>query len=222
MLTYSERFDQWNPANIAVATNATTAPDGASTAAKLSSTTGTWASFCQQSFAGSGTRVLSVFAKAAESSWIGAGGIGAAGELAWFNLSTGLPGAKDANVLSSSMEAFPDGWYRCSLVCDFQSYGGVIPVSGDNSINIAPVGDGIFIWGAQLEAGSFPTSYIPTTSSTVTRAADVASITGTNFSSWYNQSEGTVFVDTSAEMLLRYNFVPMVSSQFNNNRWRTT
>ena len=49
--------------------------------------------------------------------------------------------------------------------------------------------------GFQVEKGSFPTSYIPTSGSTVTRAADVASITGTNFSSWYNQSEGTVFAD---------------------------
>jgi hypothetical protein len=53
----------------------------------------------------------------------------------------------------------------------------------------------ISVWGAQVEEGSFPTSYIPTTGTIVTRAADVASITGTNFSSWYNQSEGTVFVD---------------------------
>ena len=52
----------------------------------------------------------------------------------------------------------------------------------------------ISVWGAQIEAGSFPTSYIPTTGSAVTRSPDIATIEGTNFSSWYNQSEGTVFV----------------------------
>lgn len=53
-------------------------------------------------------------------------------------------------------------------------------------------GSGIYAWGAQLELGSFPTSYIPTSGSTVTRSADTAQITGTNFSSWYNQNEGTI------------------------------
>jgi len=48
----------------------------------------------------------------------------------------------------------------------------------------------------QLELGSLPTSYIPTTASTVTRSNDFAWMIGTNFSSWYNQSEGTIIIST--------------------------
>jgi hypothetical protein len=56
----------------------------------------------------------------------------------------------------------------------------------------------ILIWGAQLEEGSFSTSYIPTSGSTVTRSPDLATIEGTNFTGgWYNQSEGTIFTDIS-------------------------
>ena len=50
-----------------------------------------------------------------------------------------------------------------------------------------------YLWGVQAEKGTFATSYIPTTNSTVTRAADVAEITGTNFSSFYNSTEGTIY-----------------------------
>jgi hypothetical protein len=49
------------------------------------------------------------------------------------------------------------------------------------------------VTSAQLEAGAFATSYIPTTTAAATRSADVASITGTNFGSWYRQDEGTVY-----------------------------
>jgi hypothetical protein len=58
----------------------------------------------------------------------------------------------------------------------------------------------ILIWGAQLEVGSFATSYIPTTGTALTRSADVASISGSDFSSWYNQSEGTVFSETKGKV----------------------
>jgi hypothetical protein len=44
---------------------------------------------------------------------------------------------------------------------------------------------------AQLEAGSFPTSYIPTTTASVVRSADVCSITGSYFTNIYNNSSGT-------------------------------
>lgn len=52
---------------------------------------------------------------------------------------------------------------------------------------------------AQLEAGAFATSYIPTTTTALTRNADVASMTGTNFSSWYNQPQGTFFTQYQLE-----------------------
>ena len=56
-------------------------------------------------------------------------------------------------------------------------------------------GNTFYLWGAQTEQASFPTSYIPTEGSTRTRAADDASITGKNFSDWYRQDEGTVYFD---------------------------
>lgn len=49
----------------------------------------------------------------------------------------------------------------------------------------------------QLEQGAFATSVIPTTTTALTRNADVASMTGTNFSSWYNASEGTFVAETT-------------------------
>ncbi|WP_028521958.1 phage head spike fiber domain-containing protein [Runella limosa] len=52
-----------------------------------------------------------------------------------------------------------------------------------------------FLWGAQLEKGAFPTSYIPTASTTVTRAADVPSVVGGAFSRFYNANQGTFYVE---------------------------
>jgi hypothetical protein len=55
----------------------------------------------------------------------------------------------------------------------------------------------VYLWGAQLEAGAFPTSYIPTTTAPLTRSADVCSITGSDFSGFYNNAEGS-FVTSQA------------------------
>jgi hypothetical protein len=92
--------------------------------------------------------------------------------------------------------------------------GTTIGYAGDGS-------SGIYIWGAQLEEGAYPTSYIPTTSSTVTRSADVyssaqstrsadeASMTGTNFSDWYKQDEGTWYVSGTPTELKGTNDIPL-------------
>lgn len=59
---------------------------------------------------------------------------------------------------------------------------------------------GVYIWGAQLEAGPL-TSYIKTVASTVTRAADVVTMTGTNFSQWYSPGQGTLVIDATPAVL---------------------
>jgi hypothetical protein len=97
-------------------------------------------------------------------------------------------------ITSCSVTPYPDSWSRISWT--FTSTTSTPGNRGDHwamKPNIADGSSGFLVTGAQLEAGAFPTSYIPTTASTVTRSADNASMTGTNFSSWYNQSEGTVF-----------------------------
>lgn len=90
-----------------------------------------------------------------------------------------------------STTAFLNGWYRLSYTFTSPATSTGIRVYVDR--NAQETGT-LYIWGVQVEGGSFPTSYIPTTGSTVTRAADNVNMTGTNFSSWYNQSEGTAVV----------------------------
>jgi hypothetical protein len=70
---------------------------------------------------------------------------------------------------------------------------------------------------ANLEAGSFATSWIPTLGTTVTRNADVAQITGSNFSRWYSQSQGTVFASMSSASGAAYTgYLLSIGPDFNN------
>jgi hypothetical protein len=78
-----------------------------------------------------------------------------------------------------------------TLVCRLQFFTTTSVYTGDGT-------SGLYLWGAQLEAGSFPTSYIPTTATALTRNADVATITGTNFSNFWNASKGGAQVQAIA------------------------
>ena len=102
---------------------------------------------------------------------------------------------------TATISSAGNGWYRVSLTITATAatyYPALTLVTGTNTTIYTGDGtSGIFIWGAQVEAGAFATSYIPTVASTVTRSADVASMTGTNFSSWYNQTEGTFVVGSA-------------------------
>ena len=93
-----------------------------------------------------------------------------------------------------------NGWYRIAIT--YTATGTVtnhrfrVQVLSDSygSVWQANGADGIYVYGAQLETGSFPTSYIPTSGSAVTRSADVASLAVSEFG--YNQDQGSVVVES--------------------------
>jgi hypothetical protein len=78
--------------------------------------------------------------------------------------------------------------------------------------------DPIYVWGAQLEAAPYASSYIPTTSSAVTRAADV-STSALGVDSWYNQSEGTVFSEVAAKGVSSIDAAFAIGSSGDADRW---
>jgi hypothetical protein len=114
---------------------------------------------------------------------------GGGNPIATWNLDTGVP--TFINGATGSMTAVGNGWYRC-VVTDTATQ---THTQNQQWLRMPSASGDVYAWGAQLEVGAFATSYIPTTTATVTRAVDVASITGSNFSSFYNQTEGTVFAE---------------------------
>ena len=196
LLTYSEAISTgYAPVRATLVNNATSAPSGVVNATKLvEDTTATSTHIVGGTITAGATSSFSVFAKAAERTWLY---VVSGTATAYFDLSTGAVGTT-ANCTGSTVN-MGNGWYRC-IISNFTTSSSVYvgPATGNGGASYTGNGtSGLYLWGLQLEAGSFATSYIPTVASTVTRNADVASMTGTNFSSWYNQSQGTFVAEGS-------------------------
>ena len=204
LLTYSEQFDNasWSKTNTSIISNAVISPDGTLTADKIvEAVLANDQYYIGKTLAAtSGTAyTMSVYAKSGERSQIAfQSNISSGFTYGVFNLATG-------QVVNTPpgwvMGIYPvgNGWYRCSVTLTADaSVNKTIVLQPATSGTVYYSGNGysgIYIWGAQLEAGSFPTSYIKTEASQVTRAADSAQMTGANFSSWYRQGEGTLMAE---------------------------
>jgi hypothetical protein len=199
LLLRSEEFDNasWIKAASSVVANTVVAPDGTLIADKLVPNTTSTTHFVGKTITtATSAHTYTAYLKAGGYSWaiLYASGVN---QGVYFDLTNGVVGASFVGApTSSSITPVGNGWYRCSIT--FTATASTVVRIYANSANATSTfaGDGfsgIYIWGAQLEAGAFATSYIPTVASQVTRSADSASMTGTNFSSWYRADEGTIY-----------------------------
>ena len=137
----------------------------------------------------------------------GNNGFSIGGSRRTFYLDTLTTQGSGGSAAAVSIEDAGNGWRRLRITTTATtSATGIIAYLdlGNTSSGAHTTDQGFQIYGFQIEAGTFPTSYIPTSGSTVTRAPDIASIEGTNFSSWYNQSEGSFFIDFNGLQTVAY------------------
>jgi hypothetical protein len=196
LILYSEQFDNadWSKLNATITANTTTSPSGVSNADTLVITSGGYLLKLLTSFSAvSGQSITaSIFVKNQTTNFLGFGGATIAGTDVY------------------SIENYGNGWYRHKVTRTFT----VTVVGLIQYIIFDKVGTH-FIWGAQLEAGAYGTSYIPTIASSVTRNADVISKTG--ISSLIGQTEGTIFIDFNVNNLTSQTADPVIFSTSGTN-----
>jgi hypothetical protein len=209
LVLYSEQFDNlnWTALRATVTPNNTVSPDGTSNADLILDTAVSGTHVLIQTVTKSATAIpytASVYLKAStrNNGELRMSDQSGNGIRVVFNLSAGTVGSPIVfgtgyTIGTSSITPVGNNWYRVSA-------SGTSNTATVNSLEIYIAnaslatsyvgnGSGFFVFGADLEALAFPTSYIKTDTLQVTRASDNASMTGTNFSNWYNQGQGTFY-----------------------------
>jgi hypothetical protein len=199
-LSYSEQFDNadWSVKdNLSVTANATTSPDGTQNADKLVEDSSNSNHRVYRAIDGT-SKMFSFFAKPSGRSWVL---VLCNNGNTWFDIGNGQLGTV-ASTSTATIENVGNGWYRCAVYNTHASFGALIGLTTGNNVT-SYQGDGTsgaFVWGAQMEASSYPTSYIPTTSSSATRVADVCTKTG--IGALIGGTSGTVFFDIKTNPVL--------------------
>ena len=200
LITQSEYFGGYTNSSSTDEPNATTSPEGLTNATAFleAATTAQHKLVTSFGFDGTSTYTFSIFAKHnGRDLFIDTSNSNEWGGSAWFDLTAGTA---NAVLGTANIEDYGNGWYRCIVT-------GASTLAGGNSIELltsdgstnSTTGDitkGVYIYGAQLEQGSYPTSYIPNHSGgSVTRNADDCGGAGT--SSTFNATEGVFYAEIS-------------------------
>ena len=206
LINYSDMFDNsaWTKISSSVSGNVAVSPDGYTNAdvmvedtsntvhtlrRSLSVTSGTVYSFSSFVKQGSGTRRFGIVVPTA--------GFGSA-QVVSFNLINGTFSTSSGSI-TGKIENYGNGWYRCIAIATATATNASVTINYalmNSSLYETYTGDGtssLYVWGVQVEAAAYATSYIPTTAATVTRNNDVCS--DTSITSLIGQTEGTLFLD---------------------------
>ena len=213
LVTYSEDFDEttsdWANTNVSVEKNSTISPQGINNAAKITEDTSNDEHRIQFTFSQTinTNYSYSIFVKANGRDYFGIN-IGASRLFANFDLINETvtrvsSNGTDFNNESASITAFGNGWYKCTLSgYALTTNGSYIRFALRNisstSSSLSYLGDGVsgaYVWGAQLEALPYATSYIPNhgTAVGVTRATET--LTGSGNSTLINSTEGVLYAE---------------------------
>ena len=143
---------------------------------------------------------MSAFVKKGTNRWVRLAYFSSADNAAWFDLENNVVGSQSTNSISASIENYGNGWYRIinTFTSNASSGNAFLGLSdADNSVYATGViGNTVYAWGLQVTQGDYPTSYIPTSGSTVTRSADVANNSGN--ADLFNDSEGVLYAEIAA------------------------
>jgi hypothetical protein len=198
LVTHSEDFSDstsWNVFAMTVTSDNVTSPYGTQTADKIEAT-GNGSIRTQPSFTVSDAYSFSIFVKKGNSRYV---------TLRSFAFTTSVIIGFDLDTVTAQtggvIEQYPNDWYRLSISKDVSSdadKNGFFYIYLPDSLGSASSVSGNFAYffGAQLEDLTYPSSYIPTTGSTVTRAAETCNSAGN--STVFNDSEGVLYWECSS------------------------
>jgi len=204
VVTDSEYFDVYTKSNVAITNNDTESPEGVQNATSLSGNGATSSHFIYRNFGTATSGIdytFSFFAKKGSLNYVqflaGSSAFGVVHQN--FDLENGTIGSSSGSVIPF-IESYANDWYRVGVTITATASATITPfvVLANSSTmsrlaSFATSGD-VKIFGYQIEAGSYPTSYIPTYGTSVTRAVDDVNQL-TSATSLIGQSEGTLFLD---------------------------
>ena len=203
LLTYSEDFSQsfWNLSNVTTISNSGVSPQGANNATLINEGTVNSFHWLRPIFSipNSANITVSFFAKKVTRSFVTVNIFsGVDSKFIFYNIENGSVVNPQSGV-TTSVEDFGNGWFRCSYTRETAATGNPNTVIGlSNGLSQGYVGENkeILLWGVQLEQQSFATSYVPTSGSSVTRNAEVCNNSGA--AQDFNSTEGVLYFEGSA------------------------